>query len=275
MHICISFSYWNILHILHILCTRLISLSFDVYSHYCLAPHPRAQLFTYHHLRPSPLFWLLSQEAPGKSADSLCLSKGIVPFSPNRDCFRCCKCKFLTKRSWESFCPLLQMQYFTFRSRSMVSPLTLDVSYLLPKSNYVLCVFVWGHQSCHKGSRVTEVVTPFHPILVQPQQWQHPAPIISEDEDGAELIVPDSQGGSSSGDKWVLPDTEIGCYARQYPEGPAEGWLCYVYDIMPIVLKYCSAMIHWVPSLQVYYIIHDITVLNLWHCLCYHRSMIS
>ncbi len=72
--LCISFYIGHILHILHILCASLISVSFVVYSHYCLAPHPRAQLFTYHHLHPSPLFWLLSQEAPEKSAD--------VPFSP-------------------------------------------------------------------------------------------------------------------------------------------------------------------------------------------------
>ncbi len=53
-----------------------------------LDPPSKVQLFTYLHLHPSPLFWLLSQEAPGKSADSLCMSKGIVPFSPNKDCFR-------------------------------------------------------------------------------------------------------------------------------------------------------------------------------------------
>ncbi len=63
-----------------------------------LGPHPRAQLFTYHHIHPSTLFWLLSQEAPGKSADSLCMYKGIVPFSPNRDCFRCGKRKCFTQR---------------------------------------------------------------------------------------------------------------------------------------------------------------------------------
>ncbi len=33
-------------------------------------------------LHPSPLFLLLSQEVPGKYADSLHMSKGIVPFSP-------------------------------------------------------------------------------------------------------------------------------------------------------------------------------------------------
>ena len=41
-----------------------------VYCNYCLVPHPRAQLFTNHHLQPSPLFSDLSQKAPGKSADS-------------------------------------------------------------------------------------------------------------------------------------------------------------------------------------------------------------
>ena len=43
----------------------------------------RAQLLTYHHLQPSPLLWDLSQAAPGKSADSLRMSKGIVPVSPS------------------------------------------------------------------------------------------------------------------------------------------------------------------------------------------------
>jgi hypothetical protein len=49
------------------------------------------------------------------------------------------------------------------------------------------------------------------------------APSVSEDEDCAELIVPDGEGGASVGYKWVLPDKEIICYARQYPEGPVEG----------------------------------------------------
>ena len=40
-----------------------------VYCNYCLVPHPRAQLFTNHHLQPSPLFSDLSQKAPGTSAN--------------------------------------------------------------------------------------------------------------------------------------------------------------------------------------------------------------
>ncbi len=64
----------HIMHIMHIVLFwsyfayfeyKSHSSVFRCYSHYCLIPHPRAQLFTYHHLHPSPLFWLLSQEAPG------------------------------------------------------------------------------------------------------------------------------------------------------------------------------------------------------------------
>ncbi len=35
--------------------------------HYCLVPHPRGQLLTYHHLQLSLLSFVLSQTAPGKS----------------------------------------------------------------------------------------------------------------------------------------------------------------------------------------------------------------
>ena len=56
--------------------------AFIVYCHYCLVPHPRAQLLTYHHLQPSPLPADLSQLAPGKSADSRRMVKGIVPVAP-------------------------------------------------------------------------------------------------------------------------------------------------------------------------------------------------
>ena len=58
------------------------SLFISNYYHYCLVPHPRAQLFTYHHLQPSPLLADLSQLAPGKSADSCRMAKGIVPVAP-------------------------------------------------------------------------------------------------------------------------------------------------------------------------------------------------
>ncbi len=38
------------------------------------------------------------------------------------------------------------------------------------------------------------------------EQWAPmPAPTVSEDEDGAELIFPDSGAGASVGDNWVLP----------------------------------------------------------------------
>ena len=53
-----------------------------VHCHYCFVPHPRAQLFTYHHLQPSPPFADLSQKAPGKSAVSRRMAKGIVPVAP-------------------------------------------------------------------------------------------------------------------------------------------------------------------------------------------------
>jgi hypothetical protein len=80
--LCILFDAGHILHILHILYTSHIAVSFVVYSHYCLVPHPWAQLFMYYHLHPLPLFWPLSQEAPRKSSDSLSMFKGILPFSP-------------------------------------------------------------------------------------------------------------------------------------------------------------------------------------------------
>ena len=89
------FSSMHIVHIQHIgicifciLCIfimkKVLIQVFIVYCHYCLVPHPRAQLFTYHHLQPSPPFADLSQKAPGKSADSRRMAKGhgIVPVAP-------------------------------------------------------------------------------------------------------------------------------------------------------------------------------------------------
>ena len=87
------FSYMHIVHIWHIAICILCILSilteenvwilfFIVYYHYCLVPHPRAQLFTYHHLQPSPPLADLSQLDPGKSADSCRMAKGIVPVAP-------------------------------------------------------------------------------------------------------------------------------------------------------------------------------------------------
>ncbi len=49
---------------------------------YCFVPHERAKLLTYHHLHPSPASCVLSKAAPGNSADSLCISNGIVPVDP-------------------------------------------------------------------------------------------------------------------------------------------------------------------------------------------------
>ncbi len=72
----------HIVHIVHILDEKVFHRVFIVYCHYCLVPHPRAQLFTYHHLQPSPPFADLSQKAPGKSAVSRRMAKGIVPVAP-------------------------------------------------------------------------------------------------------------------------------------------------------------------------------------------------
>jgi hypothetical protein len=49
---------------------------------YCFVPYERAKLLTYHHLHPSAASFDLSQAAPGKSADSLRISNGIVPVDP-------------------------------------------------------------------------------------------------------------------------------------------------------------------------------------------------
>jgi hypothetical protein len=67
----------HIVHILHFQKANDFSFgSFFLYCLYCLVPHPRAQLLTYHHLQPSAPSLVLSQAALGKSADSLCISKG-------------------------------------------------------------------------------------------------------------------------------------------------------------------------------------------------------
>ncbi len=50
--------------------------------HHSLPPQLRAQLFTYHHLQLSLPSFVLSHEAPGKCAASLCISSGIVPVLP-------------------------------------------------------------------------------------------------------------------------------------------------------------------------------------------------
>ncbi len=46
---------------------------------YCLVPHPRTQLLTYHYLWPSRLSVVLSQTAPRMSAASRRTSNGVVP----------------------------------------------------------------------------------------------------------------------------------------------------------------------------------------------------
>ena len=55
---------------------------FNKLVHFCVVPHERAKLLTHHHLHPSPASCVLSQEAPGNSADSLRISNGIVPVDP-------------------------------------------------------------------------------------------------------------------------------------------------------------------------------------------------
>ncbi len=62
-----------------IFCTRqILSRGSIVYFYHRLVPHPSAQLFTYHHQHLSLLSVGFSQEAPGNSADSLCITYGIV-----------------------------------------------------------------------------------------------------------------------------------------------------------------------------------------------------
>jgi hypothetical protein len=55
------------------------SRSFIIHSIFCLVPNPRGQLLMHHYLQPSSPFLLLSQAASEKSANSLRMSKGIVP----------------------------------------------------------------------------------------------------------------------------------------------------------------------------------------------------
>jgi hypothetical protein len=67
----------------------------DDFSFFCLHcfvphPHPSALLLTYHHLQPSApseawFYELLSHAAPGKSADSLRISKHLESCTPGQD----------------------------------------------------------------------------------------------------------------------------------------------------------------------------------------------
>ncbi len=50
--------------------------------HNCFVPNERAKLLTYHHLHPSPVSCVLSQAAPGNSADSLRIAYGNLPVDP-------------------------------------------------------------------------------------------------------------------------------------------------------------------------------------------------
>ena len=73
----------HIVHISHIKNWNDFSFAlFLLYCLHCFVPRPSAQLLTYHHLQPSAPSLVLSQAAPGKSADSLRISKGIVPVCP-------------------------------------------------------------------------------------------------------------------------------------------------------------------------------------------------
>ncbi len=94
--ICIL-SWMHIVHIVQcilcILCIfwmkKVVLRVFIVYCHYCLVPQLRAQLFTYHHLQPSPLLADLLQKVLGKSAASRRMAKGIVLVAPTGKRGRC------------------------------------------------------------------------------------------------------------------------------------------------------------------------------------------
>ena len=99
-----------------------------------------------------------------------------------------------------------------------------------------------------------------------------PAPSVSEDEDGAELIVPDSEGGASVGDNWVLPDKATDCYARRNPNGPAEGWRCYAQiSFMEYLISQIAGVWYhtWYHGPRIYDIVYDFV--GLW----YHKFLIS
>ncbi len=67
----------HIVHIVHILDEKSHSQGFILYRDYCLVPQLRAQLFTYHHLQPSPLFAV--------TLDASCHGIGIsVSISPRQ-----------------------------------------------------------------------------------------------------------------------------------------------------------------------------------------------
>ncbi len=76
------------MHILHMHKERVLAsgVSFSTatirHNAYCLVPHDRAQLLTYHHGHPSRPPCVLLQLAPGNSAHSPRFWKGIVPVSP-------------------------------------------------------------------------------------------------------------------------------------------------------------------------------------------------
>ncbi len=75
----------TIVHIVHTLDEKVIHMVFIFYCHYCLVPHPRAQLFTYHHLQPSPLFCWFIAESSGKFSRFSTHGEGYCPCRTHRN----------------------------------------------------------------------------------------------------------------------------------------------------------------------------------------------
>ncbi len=89
MHILCVLYFIHILHSFHMNKERVLALVFHFLlpqchdDAYCLVPHDRAQLFTYHHRHPSRPTCVLSQLAPGKSADW-----SLIPLASGRGSFQ-------------------------------------------------------------------------------------------------------------------------------------------------------------------------------------------
>ncbi len=77
----------HIVHIVHILDEKVIHRGFIVYCHYCLVPHPRAQLFKYHHLQPSPLIadFISETWSSGKVSRFSTHGEGFCPCRTHRN----------------------------------------------------------------------------------------------------------------------------------------------------------------------------------------------
>ncbi len=77
------FAYYAYHYILCIFCSRpILERCFFVHYHNCFVPHPMAQLFMYHHLRPSlPFFVLLPRESLCFSAhlEGCCPGTALLP----------------------------------------------------------------------------------------------------------------------------------------------------------------------------------------------------